>query len=119
MRVEKEKELMDIFPDMFSSSRFRFDCEDGWFNILYDLIGQLRQISFDYGCDITASQIKEKFGALRVYIDPLDSECSDLVHETIEEAEALSAKTCEMCGKPGLVNYSNSFIRCLCGSCRK
>src|SRR4029078_4836825 len=44
-----------------------------------------------------ASQVKEKFGTLRFYVDYASEE----VYKMVAEAEALSAKTCEECGRPG------------------
>jgi len=44
-----------------------------------------------------ASQVKEKFGSLRFYVDNARNEHYDY----IEFAERLSFHTCEVCGKPG------------------
>ena len=43
------------------------------------------------------SQIKEKFGTLRFYVD----RATDKHHNYIAMAEAMSARTCEVCGNPG------------------
>ena len=44
-----------------------------------------------------ASQVKEKFGGLRFYVD----RASDDHYNYITFAESMSYRTCEVCGKPG------------------
>lgn len=44
-----------------------------------------------------ATQVKEKFGTLRFYVDKGDDRCYNL----ISFAESMSGRTCETCGKPG------------------
>lgn len=58
---------------------------------------------------VTASQVKEKFGTLRFYVDYGDAE----VHAMIHVAESMSARTCEVCGSPGTQNYGG-WITTLC-----
>lgn len=73
------------------------DCVgEGWHQILRDMHGELTALDPSY----QVSQVKEKFGGLRAYltIDP------DTYKETsviIRKYEALSYKTCEVCGEPG------------------
>lgn len=60
------------------------------------------------------TQLKEKFGALRVYMSYYSKEIDDV----IKEAEEKSRKTCESCGKPGEINEFG-WLSCLCDDCRK
>ena len=46
-----------------------------------------------------ASQVKEKLGTLRFYVESSTDEHDDY----IRFAEHMSARTCEVCGKPGLI----------------
>lgn len=48
-------------------------------------------------CVPTVVQVKEKFGTLRFYV----SRATDKQYNYITFAEAMSAVTCETCGKPG------------------
>jgi hypothetical protein len=58
--------------------------------------------------------VKEKFGGLRFYMT-----CdTDEIFNLIQEAEALSYKTCEVCGKPGEERPS-SWIHTLCDYCHE
>ncbi len=54
-------------------------------------------------------QVKEKFGGLRFYADGGSSE----LQAQIELAEAMSYRTCETCGAPG-VPRRGGWIRTLC-----
>jgi hypothetical protein len=62
----------------------------------------------------TASQVKEKFGTLRFYVDAADSE----IYAMINVAESMSARTCEVCGSPGTQN-DYGWISTLCETHRK
>jgi len=70
-----------------------FEVDDGWMQLLKDLIQDLIQL----GWDRQICQVKEKFGGLRFYIN----EGSDAVHDRIREAENLSLEICEVTGEPG------------------
>jgi hypothetical protein len=58
------------------------------------------------------TQIKEKFGTLRVYSAGGDEFCSGV----ISMAEAMSSVTCEECSMPGEVR-NDSWIVTLCDTC--
>lgn len=60
------------------------------------------------------TQIKEKFGTLRVYSSGGDEFCSGV----IAMAESMSAITCEDCGVPGKAR-EGGWIRTLCDSCEE
>ena len=66
----------------------------GWSSLLADLISDLDKL----GWDGRIIQVKEKFGGLRFYTGGQNSSESQ---KRIREAEELSYKVCEMCGKPG------------------
>ena len=63
------------------------------------------------------AQFKQKFGALRVYID----DAPDAVDRIFAHAEYVSKHTCEACGKhdPDRVDVSFRFGSTLCGACAK
>lgn len=56
-----------------------------------------------------ASQVKEKFGGLRFYVDGGD----EVSNRLISFAESLSVKTCEVCGAPGR-QRDGGWIKTLC-----
>jgi hypothetical protein len=74
------------------------------------------QASYDKGTlvilpipDVTASEVKEKFGTLRFSVQGFD----DSIRGMIRVAESMSAVTCEECGKPGY-RRDGGWIKTLC-----
>lgn len=61
-----------------------------------------------------AVQVKEKFGSLRFYV----YNATDEHHSLIAFAERLSARTCEVCGKPGKINKCG-WLSCRCKEHRR
>jgi hypothetical protein len=70
-----------------------FECGDGWYPLIKDLITDLIAL----GWDKQTCQVKEKFGGLRFYINT----GSDEIFKRIRNAEDLSYETCETCGEKG------------------
>jgi membrane-bound lytic murein transglycosylase D len=68
--------------------------------------------------EFSVSQIKEKFGELRIYTGALDAAVADQVYKIIDEAEIESGRTCEWCGNPGKVR-GGGWIKTLCDNCNK
>lgn len=60
------------------------------------------------------TQIKEKFGALRVYSSGGDAYCSGI----IGMAESMSRSVCERCGNPGKLS-GTSWLRTICDKCEQ
>lgn len=58
---------------------------------------------------VIIDQVKEKFGALTIYITPYNEEFANLLQELANE----SLKTCEECGQPGVLRAA-SWLRTLC-----
>jgi hypothetical protein len=59
------------------------------------------------------TQIKEKFGGLRIYLDHGDAVCRDI----ISRAEMKASRTCDMCGRPGRVGqHRRGWVNVRCES---
>lgn len=83
-----------FFPDREPIlSRYFCSVSDGWLQMIHDCIAEL----IAAGWDKQTTQIKEKFGGLRFYINCGNEE----VHDIIWKYEDLSYKTCEVCGETG------------------
>lgn len=115
MNERNTKKLNEDFHKIFPE-QFYFECSDGWFDLIYKLCADIDAVCEKLNLTVNdwphASQIKEKFGTLRFYVD----RGIDPVYDLIEAAEALSAKTCECCGLPGKCR-SGGWIRTLCDTC--
>lgn len=78
---------------------------EGWRPILERLHVDLLRVAPTYG----VTQVKEKFGGLRVYLLREPSKVSQL----LAAAEREAARTCEVCGQPGKLRQG-SWLKTLC-----
>ncbi len=88
------------------TSRYFISCDDGWLDLIEDLIKEL----IDAGWNKEITQIKEKFGGLRFYIN----EGSDEIFDIIRKYEEKSYIICEICGKPGKLIKNNGWYKTVC-----
>lgn len=95
-----------------------FECDMGWFEILYDLGQKItgyceqNQISLP-----KIQQIKEKLGFLRFYFmfqTPVDPKHSELLRSWVREAENQSKTTCEQCGETGQLYITGGRLHVAC-----
>lgn len=128
MTPEQDRYLVQKYPNLYRDRNtsmtqtamcWGFDIGSGWFQIIDNLSAKLEALILalpeadrEY---IRASQVKEKYGGLRVY---LTSETPEM-DEVIKEAENMSFETCEECGLPGTAKNSIGWIRTLCKGCRQ
>lgn len=95
-----------------------FECEDGWFDLIYKLSKDLT----DLDATVEASQVKEKFGGLRFYTSGsgVSLATADKVFKLIDIAEDESYETCEQCGtKENVSQNKHGWIFTLCDDCRQ
>ncbi len=78
----------------------------GWHDLLVRLVTDLLAL----GWNGEVSQVKEKFGGLRFYINAGTSELWD----RIDVAESESLRTCEECGKPGSMRNKRGWLSTRC-----
>ena len=119
MNQELTQKLYDDFPELFrgkdKSMRetlmcFGFDCRDGWFRIIYELSSDIMKLSEQAGTEPPeVVQVKEKFGGLRYYVHG----ATQAIDSRIQEAEAQSLQTCEICCSSGR-RRSGGWIQTLC-----
>lgn len=87
------------------------DPDDGWAGILTALRDDLKRID----PFLVVRQVKQKFGALEVWVAESDPALADAVRERITAAEEQSARTCERCGKPGRIQRRpDGWYQALC-----
>lgn len=156
MRKDLDERLVKEFPLLYrdrnlgkrnhkdSLMPYGFSCGDGWFQLIYDLSGELEPIihSMSYkqrlknlfieiynyitkffGIKLLelddsfprAVQVKEKFGGLRFYIEPHNKELTKIIHRY----EELSFHTCMACGKAGSLRKNRGWWTTSCDECCK
>ena len=112
MRDELDALLCEKYPKMMVNRDksmmgtcmcWGFECGDGWFNIIDQLMHNIqghidwKNRDFEIVPQVTLDQVKEKFGALRFYYSGGD----DIIAGMVRLAESMSVVTCEVCGSPG------------------
>ena len=124
MKQELDEYLCKVYPKMMVNRNksemettmcWGFECGDGWFQILNQLMGCI-QHHIDWKNkkeevvpQVTLDQVKEKFGTLRFYYTGGD----DYIDGLVSMAESMSGVTCETCGKPG-TSSGGGWIKTLC-----
>lgn len=90
----------------------------GWWPLLHNLCQKIQNLIDQNPAayqDLMVTQIKEKYGTLRFYLNWETEEISQL----IQEATIESAKICEVCGKPGRLRTTRGWQLTLCDACHK
>lgn len=138
--------LTERYPWLFSGRHLGHDIMPGWLGLVEQLCCEVDQmvpadLKRDDGTGFHFTQIKEKWGALRVYwglgeaggdiatvdvVSPgvLDTvriwaapaiDRSEKVNAAIHSAEGRSATTCLFCGAPGRIRNSDGWFSASCG----
>jgi hypothetical protein len=148
MKQELDELLCERYPKMMVNRNkdmketcmcWGFECGDGWFNILDQLMGNIqhhidwnlrqRQVAVDYNSkaapesmrkvpelvpQVTLDQVKEKFGTLRFYYTGGDNYIDGMVRM----AESMSGVICEGCGNVG-ERRDGGWVHTYCTPCEE
>lgn len=116
MKREFDEKLCQKYPSLYCDRHgdmqmtlmcWGFECGDGW----YELIDVISGLLTAHNLDISAVQVKEKFGTLRFYHAPVD----DYSIGVEIAAGQLSKRICEACGEPAMTNsYDGGWWSTLC-----
>lgn len=126
MNQELEEQLFNDFPLLFRKDHDMknslmgcgFECGDGWYELIRQLCKDIYPHvvkykknfpSDEYICP-TVLQVKEKFGELRFYLDFASDEIWNLTERALQK----SREICEVCGKPGKIDYENRWYKSRC-----
>jgi len=109
MTDKNSDKLINRFPDIFNEN-FYFECDDGWFDIIFDLCKDMQHEINNSGCQqVVAAQVKEKFAGLRFYA----SGGNEVTSAMIDKYAKLSSKTCEVTGGKGYVCEKHGWYKTL------
>ncbi len=124
MKPDLEARLVEKFPALFVESTyplteslmaFGCECGDGWYGIIESACESIAaHCESNEKRDFAFTQIKEKFGTLRMYSTGGD----EFISGVLSAAEEKSYETCERCGNPGSRNTEGYWITTLCEGCR-
>ena len=143
MQDDLEKQLYEKYPEIFrqkdlpmnqTAMCWGISTGKGWFVIIDELCSEIQNHIYNKNLDIKykkergelppdapnfpqveATQVKEKFGGLRFYVNHSD----EYIDGLISMAESMSLRTCEHCGNPGKENEDGYWISTLCIPCRE
>ena len=92
-----------------------YECGNGWKPLIDNVINEIISYNKNNNEKIYITQIKEKFGGLRVYT----TSAPDYIDNLIIEAERESYKICENCGtRENVITDTKGWIKTLCNDCR-
>ena len=86
---------------------------NGW----HSLVDEAYDLCEKYGVEIT--QVKEKFGQLRIYTGIMMKEVSDELDPQIWEMESRSSSICESCGQPAKQRTKGGWVKTICIPCEE
>jgi hypothetical protein len=80
---------------------------EGWESLLAPIIAEADRVGATLTC------VKEKYGRMSVYFDPGHAD-TDALEDLIDDAEEQSGRTCELCGRAGVLMASGYWLKTLC-----
>ena len=118
MDPKLEQKLYDKYPEFFRQHNLSMQetcmcwgiCTgDGFYKIIDTMAKKLTAYAKKHKIVLECTQLKEKWGLLRVYTNVGNS----AIYKIIAKAEHASARTCEICGRPGTINKGPWYsVRC-------
>jgi len=116
-----EEIMLGAFPELCAGFRgspretcmaFGVECGPGWYPLVWEAMERLEDLRRE-GHPITLLQIKEKYGALNIYLTG-----SNEALDVVDRIEERSRHICEECGRPGDIR-KGGWIRTACGRCHR
>lgn len=99
-------------PERHPIAMFGIECGPGWYGIILEVCKEIDEYleSRDArGTFFYFSQIKEKFGGLRIYCSYTDEK----IDEIVENAAKKASITCEETGNPGKLREISGWYYCV------
>ncbi|MFJ4113954.1 antitoxin Xre/MbcA/ParS toxin-binding domain-containing protein [Pseudomonas sp. NPDC089758] len=107
--------LVSRYSSLFDDQRsmqddFTFECTNGWFDLIAANLKLVERYAELERLKVEITQVKEKFGLLRMYHRGGD----EVVDRLLDIAELVSASTCEVCGAEANVVEQQGWLRACC-----
>ena len=123
MNEKLENQLFNTYPKLFTQKDLSMqetcmywgvETGKGWYWLIDNLCGCIQDyIDANNKPQVEVVQVKEKFGALRFYVNSAD----DYVYGMISLAETMSYSTCESCGSTTDIIHTKGWVKTLCKNC--
>lgn len=131
MKKELQNELFEKYPTIFrqkdlsnqeTAMCYGLACGDGWYTLIDEMCGNIKNRMENFNrnkpkeqhlvCE--ATQVKEKFGGLRFYVQGSD----DFIDGIIDLAESMSYRICSQCGNQSTPQKKRGWVYTLCENCQ-
>jgi hypothetical protein len=132
MKKELQNKLFEKYPKIFKQREldrtvtamcYGIACGDGWYALIDTMCGNIKNQMENANrnkpeeehvvCE--ATQVKEKWGGLRFYVQGSD----DFIDGIIDLAESMSYRICSQCGNASMPNEKKrGWIYTLCDNCK-
>ncbi len=99
-----------LFGDRSVQGDFTFECTNGWLDLIAANLKLVERYAELERLKVEITQVKEKFGLLRVYHRGGD----EVIDRLLDIAELVSAGVCEVCGAQGSVAEHQGWLRVRC-----
>lgn len=113
MTEKLSKNLIKAFPALVDKNMY-FEIEDGWYQIVFDLLTKIQKHCESTKQKVTILQVKEKFAGLRIYYSHEGGEKDNIVFDLVMEAQNKSYSTCELTGGVGSLYQRGTWVKTLC-----
>lgn len=126
MKTELDEQLVKKYSKIFADRNadmketamcWGFECGDGWYWLIDNLCDSIQsyidQNEHLHIPQVIATQVKEKWGGLRFYINGGDGRIAGM----IQLAEHMSFKICEICGSTENIKQTEGWVQSLCPNC--
>jgi hypothetical protein len=108
-------------PEWFDRPRIEIEQgREGWRELIDDAFEAVEEVLSQHsGGNFWIVQVKEKFGALRIYFreEGMPPEVSARLQEIMINVEARSRAICEICGAPARLGLKRSTYSVRCKAC--
>lgn len=113
LQKELLNQMMSDYSEIFDGPPVSgFDCPPGWEQLVRSTFAKMvDHIKEHPEAKTIVAQVKEKYGALRIYIRHKTGD--ETINNLLNEIGHQSYKICDWCGKPGALRHG-SWIRTLC-----
>ena len=112
---------MEDLYKKFPFIKTNIEVKDGWKTLIDDCLTEIKDLMDGF----SVGTIKEKFGGIRIYIEPdedkypnyflgIDNNTYRHICSIVSKYEHMSYKICEVCGKEGKLQTKNNWLKTLC-----
>ena len=104
------------YPHLYSGCR-EISCGAGWYSLIENASADLHALALRTGVGISISDIRQKYGVLRLWVCAQSANVDKAAEEIAGRAETASETACELCGAPGTLRTDGGWLRVGCWKC--